>query len=284
MTTVLSNVEIKRNPFSEEICCKVTDDVKLKNPVCSFSWPFTLDEFLALDSPSQKMRLCAQLPYNTVEKWRSIIEATSLLGFCSVAFIENQGEDDERDVFSSIQIDFPKVPREEPRIKGVDYEEKKKPKLMKNESDYISPLEPQSHSVLFSALKERFNYASTDCAASILSAPKGSSFPSSILNSNKDQYMLTPCKSVTDQSSKEIVIELCQDIQIKHVLLANLEYFSSMIRHFKLFINNRYPGDLKHPWTWIGSFETLNTRESQVRKKQISENILGNSSLCRFSM
>ena len=70
---------------------------------------------------------------------------------------------------------------------------------------------------------ESFNYASFDCGALIISSNKESSSSTSILLKNKDQYMLNICSA-----QKFVVVELCNEILLNIVKLANYEFFSSM--------------------------------------------------------
>src|SRR5205807_54359 len=53
------------------------------------------------------------------------------------------------------------------------------------------------------------NYASLDCAASILKANTEAQGASAILSENKDYYMLNKCAA-----EKFIIVELCEDILI----------------------------------------------------------------------
>ena len=85
--------------------------------------------------------------------------------------------------------------------------------------------------------KERTNYASFDCAATMLKYNPECKSPSSILVENKDSYMLNTCSA----SNKFLIVELCNDILIDTVVLANYEFFSSIFRHFRVSVSDRYP-------------------------------------------
>lgn len=174
----------------------------------------------------------------------------------------------------------------------------------------FQPLRP-THETNSSSLKDRFNYASFSCAALILSTSKGFQHASALLNDGKDQYMLTLCEAAAPQdpsllslppllsssaSSKYVNIELCADIKIDTLVVANYEFFSSTFRHFSLWISDRYPPReslhsnvtwingrwqgldqiacdaktracslYKKGWRLIGSFEAENARGPQVR-------------------
>ncbi|KAF2446648.1 hypothetical protein P171DRAFT_453954 [Karstenula rhodostoma CBS 690.94] len=106
--------------------------------------------------------------------------------------------------------------------------------------------------------KERFNYASFDCAATVLKVNPKAKSTSSILVENKDSYMLTECSA----ENKFIIVELCEDILVDTIVLANYEFFSSMFRHFRISVSDRYPVKLDR-WRVLGTFEARNSREIQ---------------------
>eukprot|EP01133_Synstelium_polycarpum_P006165 gene6165-7138_t len=84
-------------------------------------------------------------------------------------------------------------------------------------------------------LPDKFNYASADCGATVL-------------NSNseaKDQWF---------------VFELCEEIGIQIVEMANYEYFSSMFKDFVVMGTNRYPSN---SWHFLGNFTGSNVRKPQ---------------------
>ncbi|RMZ69712.1 sad1 unc domain [Pyrenophora seminiperda CCB06] len=106
--------------------------------------------------------------------------------------------------------------------------------------------------------KERFNYASFDCAATVLKTNKQAKSSSSILVENKDSYMLNTCSS----DNKFLIVELCDDILVDTVVLANYEFFSSMFRHFRVSVSDRYPVKMEK-WRTLGTFEARNSRDIQ---------------------
>ncbi|KAI9298343.1 hypothetical protein K502DRAFT_362500 [Neoconidiobolus thromboides FSU 785] len=106
--------------------------------------------------------------------------------------------------------------------------------------------------------KDRFNYASKDCAANIMSTNPSSRNPSAILDKNKDRYLLDKCSS-----ERYIVVELCQEIEIQTLLLANFEFFSSTFKRFDLYASDAYPPQ-KEGWYFAGSFEALNIKNFQA--------------------
>ncbi|KAK4569987.1 hypothetical protein LTR86_002957 [Recurvomyces mirabilis] len=107
--------------------------------------------------------------------------------------------------------------------------------------------------------KERTNYASFDCAANILKNNKECKHASSILVENKDSYMLNKCSA----NNKFLIVELCNDIHIDTIVLANYEFFSSSFRHFRSSVSDRYPVK-EEKWKQLGTFEARNTREVQA--------------------
>lgn len=60
-----------------------------------------------------------------------------------------------------------------------------------------------------------------------------------------------------------MVVELCEDILIDEVSLANYEFFSSQFKDIKLSASDRYPAE-ESKWFTLGSFVTNNTRQDQV--------------------
>lgn len=107
--------------------------------------------------------------------------------------------------------------------------------------------------------KERFNYASFDCAANVLKTNKEAKSPNTVLVENKDSYMLNQCSA----QNKFIILELCNDILIDTVVLANFEFFSSTFRTFRVSVSDRYPVKVEK-WKTIGTYEARNTREVQA--------------------
>ncbi|KAL6942740.1 hypothetical protein ACO0RG_001701 [Hanseniaspora osmophila] len=97
--------------------------------------------------------------------------------------------------------------------------------------------------------KKKFNFASLDCAATIVASNKEAQSALSILQENKDKSLLFPCNI---QSTKFVVIELCEDILVEEIEIANFEFFSANFEFFsatfekiKVMASDRYPV-LKH--------------------------------------
>ncbi|GAD91957.1 Sad1/UNC domain protein [Paecilomyces variotii No. 5] len=105
--------------------------------------------------------------------------------------------------------------------------------------------------------KERFNYASFDCAATVLKTNPQCTGSSSVLIENKDSYMLNECRA----KEKFLILELCDDILVDTIVLANYEFFSSIFRTFRVSVSDRYPAK---EWKELGVYEARNTREIQA--------------------
>ena len=107
--------------------------------------------------------------------------------------------------------------------------------------------------------KERFNHASFDCAATVLKTNPECKGSTSVLVENKDSYLLNECSA----KNKFIIVELCNDILVDTIVLANFEFFSSMFRTFRVSVSDRYPVKLDK-WRELGTFEARNSREVQA--------------------
>ncbi|PNY23891.1 Uncharacterized protein SLP1 [Tolypocladium capitatum] len=106
--------------------------------------------------------------------------------------------------------------------------------------------------------KERFSYSSFDAGATILKTAAGAKNARAILVENKDSYMLLECAA----PSKYVIVELSDDILVDTIVLANFEFFSSMIRHFRVSVSDRYPIKMEK-WRELSTFEARNSRDIQ---------------------
>ena len=116
-------------------------------------------------------------------------------------------------------------------------------------------------------LTDRFNYASMDCSARVHKAHKSAKSASSILSSKKDRYMLSPCVTKTADGKGEghfVIVELCDDIRIDTVQLANFEFFSGVFKGFTVSVAKTYTPDVPE-WTTMGTYRARNIRGVQVR-------------------
>lgn len=107
--------------------------------------------------------------------------------------------------------------------------------------------------------KERFSFASFDAGATILKTSSGAQNSKAILVENKDTYMLLECAT----PNKYVIVELTDDIWVDTIVLANFEFFSSMIRHFRVSVSDRYPVKIDK-WKELGTFEARNSRDIQA--------------------
>lgn len=106
---------------------------------------------------------------------------------------------------------------------------------------------------------DRFNYASTDCSARVHTAHRSAKSLSAILSSKKDRYMLSPCA----EEKQFVEVELCDDIMIDTVQLANYEFFSGVFKDFSVSVAKTPPtGD--EGWTHAGTYRARNVRGIQV--------------------
>ncbi|KAH9850174.1 UNC-like C-terminal-domain-containing protein [Lenzites betulinus] len=108
-------------------------------------------------------------------------------------------------------------------------------------------------------LHDRFNYASLDCSARVHAAHKSAKSPSSILSSKKDRYMLSPCA----EGKQFVIVELCEDIRIDTVQLANYEFFSGVFKDFSVSVSKKYYPNDPESWTFAGTFHAKNVRGVQ---------------------
>lgn len=107
--------------------------------------------------------------------------------------------------------------------------------------------------------KERFNYASFDCAATVLKTNRECTGSSAVLVEHKDSYMLNECRA----DNKFLILELCDDILVDTVVLANYEFFSSIFHTFRVSVSDRYPAK-PDQWKELGIYQARNTREVQA--------------------
>ncbi|QBM89815.1 Sad1 / UNC-like C-terminal [Metschnikowia aff. pulcherrima] len=106
--------------------------------------------------------------------------------------------------------------------------------------------------------KDKFNYASVDCAATIVKTNSDAKGASAILTEVKDSYLLNKCST----ANKYVVIELCQDILVESVVMGNFELFSSMFRQVKFSVSDRFP--VTKGWHELGLHEAQNIRDVQT--------------------
>ena len=107
-------------------------------------------------------------------------------------------------------------------------------------------------------LAGRFNHASLGCSARVHTAHREAKSASNILSSKRDRYTLSPCDAAGPQF---VVVELCDDIRIDTVQLANFEFFSGVFRAFTVSVAKTYAAADAEGWMVVGK----NVRGVQVR-------------------
>ncbi|KAG9308814.1 UNC-like C-terminal-domain-containing protein [Chiua virens] len=107
-------------------------------------------------------------------------------------------------------------------------------------------------------ITDRFDYANLDCSARVHMSHKSAKSVSSILSSKKDKYMLSPCSA----DSQFVVVELCDDIRIDTVQLANFEFFSGVFKDLSVSVAKTYTGT-DEGWTPAGTYRAKNVRGVQ---------------------
>ncbi|KAI8976076.1 UNC-like C-terminal-domain-containing protein [Pilobolus umbonatus] len=133
------------------------------------------------------------------------------------------------------------------------------PKESKNAySDSTTKMKQQFAEVRSKSLKERFNYASIDCAATVRKANKEAKGAHTILLESKDQYLLNKCAA-----DKFVIINLCEQIVVDTIVMANFEFFSSTFKDFKVYASSKYP---TNDWKLLGQWQARNTRDLQIFK------------------
>ncbi|KAI0539843.1 UNC-like C-terminal-domain-containing protein [Xylaria digitata] len=106
--------------------------------------------------------------------------------------------------------------------------------------------------------KERFSYSSFDAGATVKKTSPAAKNPTAILVENKDSYMLLEC----GRKNKFFIVELSDVVLVDTVVIANFEFFSSMVRQFRVSISDRYPVKLDK-WKVLGTFQARNSRDIQ---------------------
>eukprot|EP01135_Chromosphaera_perkinsii_P005717 Nk52_evm17s359 gene=Nk52_evmTU17s359 len=99
------------------------------------------------------------------------------------------------------------------------------------------------------------NYASFDCGAKVREHNPKVKGASNILNDNRDQYMLSPCNI-----NRFFIVELCEEVMVSRIEMANYEFFSSTFKEVKVFASVKYPSK---SWMLISHFSAENIAELQ---------------------
>lgn len=83
--------------------------------------------------------------------------------------------------------------------------------------------------------------------------------------------MLSPCQ--TNKEKHFVIIELCEDIRIDTVQLANFEFFSGVFKDIRVSAAHTYTSD-GQGWTVVGEYTAKNIRGIQVSLYHVSQSIL----------
>ncbi len=78
--------------------------------------------------------------------------------------------------------------------------------------------------------------------------------------------MLSPCPQPSKKlkgSSQFVIVELCEEIKIDTLVLANYEFFSNMFKKFTVTAAKQLTGR-ENDWTQLGVFRARNIRGQQV--------------------
>ncbi|CAH8429765.1 unnamed protein product [Schistosoma curassoni] len=101
----------------------------------------------------------------------------------------------------------------------------------------------------------RRNVASVACGAKMLGFSRAIKNPEAVLNENNDEYMNVPCSE-----EKWLILEVCQPVHLRTIELANFELFSSRLKSFRVYANDRYPAK---SWELIGTFTARDVKGIQ---------------------
>jgi len=85
---------------------------------------------------------------------------------------------------------------------------------------------------------------------------------SSVLDKQKDEYMLSPCNV-----DRWVVLELCDHILVQHFRLANFELFSSMAQSVRVSVSERFPSK---DWSVLATFDLEDVRSVQSFTIEVS--------------
>ncbi|EKF38004.1 hypothetical protein MOQ_001802 [Trypanosoma cruzi marinkellei] len=100
------------------------------------------------------------------------------------------------------------------------------------------------------------NYASAYLGATLTDFSRACKGASSVLNEDKTKYMICNCEA----SRKLFTVQLIREIEVRSVMLVNLEHFSSGVKKFMLLGSKKYPTS---EWRVLGEFEASPWRGTQ---------------------
>jgi hypothetical protein len=92
-------------------------------------------------------------------------------------------------------------------------------------------------------------------------APQGQVSVEHPIIAARQVYMLLLCAAATLQF---VVVELCEDIRINTVQLANFEFFSGVFKEFTMSVAKMYAATKVEGWTVVGKYVGKNVHGVQV--------------------
>ena len=117
---------------------------------------------------------------------------------------------------------------------------------------------------------KRFNYASFDSGALVLSTSEGIQSAKSILLNRQNKYMMMPCGDMTE---KWFIVQLSEDIVIDRIEISNFEHYSSNLKRLKISAQTQQDDvegdevedDIDENWILISDFEMNNTNTNEIQ-------------------
>ncbi|XP_032230151.2 SUN domain-containing ossification factor [Nematostella vectensis] len=158
----------------------------------------------------------------------------------------NQADDETK----SSEEDMPSF--DEFKRQLLKEEEQKTKQKQQDQLENTAPAKPRSRKA---KQRKQNNYASIDCGAKIVQVNPEASNPFTILQENRDIYMLNPCSAKI-----WFIVELCDTVHVKKIEIANFELFSSTPESFRVYVSGRYP---TREWTMLGTFQARDERDVQ---------------------
>lgn len=118
--------------------------------------------------------------------------------------------------------------------------------------------------------EKRYNFASAEAGARILSFSNGVVGAKNVITGNVDKYMLAPCAGSGIGGSRWVDVDLSEDVILDRFETANFEYYSSSARKVAVLGAGSYP---PKKWNVLGIFEIRNRRdlqEFQIKKRLVT--------------
>ena len=119
--------------------------------------------------------------------------------------------------------------------------------------------------------KNRYNFASFDCAASIIGHNAEARSATAILTENRDRYMNNVCGA----AQRWVIVSLCDEILVDGIAIGAFEFFAGMPKDFRVSVRGlsktvpSREGRGRDEWTVLGDFVADNSRKIQVSTKLV---------------